>query len=270
MATGPGARAVGRPPGVPLRLVVLPTEHGSWSFLAEPVLLGMLVAFSWPGVLVAAGAVAAFLARQPLRLWAGDLRRGRTYPRTSLAGAAFAIFGTASVAALATAWWMTNGSFWPALAGAAPLAAVAMWFDIGKRSREMVAELAGAVALGALASAIALAGGMRLEMAMMLWAVLALRTVPTILFVRARLRLERGQRARLGPPLVAHVVAVAAITVIVYGGFAPRFATWAMVLLALRAALGLSPLRPRWKTWQLGVSEVAFGLVTVACVAWGR
>jgi hypothetical protein len=42
-----------------------------------------------------------------------------------------------------------------------------------------------------------------------------------------------------------------------------------MVLLAARAVHGLSPLRPRWRAVQLGVSEVVFGLATVLAVAVG-
>jgi hypothetical protein len=53
-AAGPGggggtgsALLAGRPPKRPVgewRRVLLPTEHGSWAFLAEPVVLGWLVA----------------------------------------------------------------------------------------------------------------------------------------------------------------------------------------------------------------------------------
>jgi hypothetical protein len=253
--------------GVSLRLVVLPTEHGGWSFLFEPVLLGLLVASSWAGGLVALAAVAALLARQPLKLFVSDRQRGKPYPRTHLAERAFAVLTLVAVAALAGAWAITQGRLWPALAAAAPLAAVGLAFDIGKRSREVGAELAAAVALGATATAIGLAGGMRPELAFGLWGVLAARTIPTVLFVRARLRLEKGQRSRIALAMGAHVAAITGVVVLVYGGFAPRFATWAMVLLAARAALGLSAWRPRWKTWQLGVSEIVFGAVTVLCAA---
>jgi hypothetical protein len=253
-----------------LRLVLLPGEHGSWSFLLEPILLGLLVAFSWAGVLVAVGAVFAFLSRQPLKLFVSDRQRGRIYPRTRLAGTVFVITAMWAAGALAAAWMLAGGRFWPALAAAAPLAALTLWFDLGKRTREAGAEISGALALGSLSTAIGLAGGMRTEMAFMLWAVLAMRTVPTIMFVRSRLRLEKGLAPRMAKALVAHAVAIAVVTVIVYGGFAPRYATWAMYLLAARAALALSPWRPRWKTWQLGVSEIVFGVVTVLAVWWGR
>jgi hypothetical protein len=251
--------------GVSLRLVLLPTEHGGWSFLFEPILLGLLVACSWAGGLVALAAVCAFIARQPLKLFVSDRQRGKLYPRTHVAERAFLALALVALGALAGAWTLAGGRFWPALAIAAPLVAIGLAFDLGKRSREAGAELAAAVALGAIAAAIALAGGMRSELAFGLWGVLAARTIPTILFVRARLRLEKGQKPGLALALAAHAVAIAGVMVLAYGGWAARFATWAMVLLAARAAVGLSPWRPRWKTWQLGVSEIVFGLVTVGC-----
>ena len=108
---------------------------------------------------------------------------------------------------------------------------------------------------------------MRSELAFGLWGVLAARTIPTILFVRARLRLERHREAGIRSAMLAHVLAVAGVMVLVYGGFAPRYATWAMFLLATRAALGLSRWRPRWRTWQLGVSEIVFGVIMVVCAS---
>jgi hypothetical protein len=248
---------------------VLPTEHGGWAFLFEPIVLGLLVAFSWDGVLVALAAVATYLARQPLKLFASDRQRGKVYPRTLLAERAFAALALLGAAALAMAASRTRGAIWPALAVAAPLAALALWFDLGRRSREAGAELSGALALGAIATAIALAGRWEPTNAFGLWAVLAARSVPTILYVRARLRLEKGQGARAGLAYVAHGTAIAWTAALATLSLAPWLSTAAMALLAARCGIGLSPWRPRMKTWQIGVSEIVFGLIVVACVVIG-
>jgi hypothetical protein len=269
----PQPNAAARKPGggVSLRLIVLPNEHGGWSFLFEPILLGLLVAHTWAGALIALAAVAAFLARQPLKLFVSDRQRGKIYPRTHVAEVAFAVLALLAAGALYAAWRLSAHSFWTALAAAAPLAAIGLAFDLGKKSREVGAELAAATSLGAIATAIGLAGGMHREFAFGLWGVLAARTIPTIVFVRARLRLEKRQPAGVQLALLLHLVAIAGVMVLVYGGFAPRYATWAMFLLAARAALGLSEWRPRLKTWQLGVTEIGFGLIVVlgASGVWG-
>jgi hypothetical protein len=258
------AHAAGdRPGGVPLRLVVVPSEHGGWSFLGEPILLGLLVAPSWSGALVALAATAAFLARQPLKLFVSDRQRGRRYPRTVLAERAFGVLAAVALGALAWAAQHAPGHvvnpgtksvLWP-LALAAPFGAAALAFDLGKRSRELAGELCGALALGAVASAIALAGGWSMPGALGLWGVLAAR--------------EKGQPAGIAGALLAHGAAIGWAALLAVRQVAPWLAVGAMALLAARAVGGLSPARPRLKTWQLGVTEIAFGLLTVLAVAFG-
>ncbi len=255
------------PGGVSLRLIVLPNEHGSWSFLGEPILLGLLVAFSPAGFAVALAAVFAFLARQPLKLFVSDQQRGKIYPRTHAARLAFAVLAVAAAGSLGAALLLGEWRLLWAVVAAAPLAALAVAFDLGKRSRDLAAELAGAVALGAVATAIALSEGLPGPRAFALWAVLAARTLPTILFVRARLRLEKGQPYRSAPVHGSHAAAILAALLLEHARVLPQAVVWAMVLLAARAAYGLTPWRPRWKPWQLGISEIVFGVITVLCAA---
>jgi hypothetical protein len=65
---------------VKVRSLVLPTEHGGWGFLFEPILLGLLVAFSWAGVALSAAAICVFLVQQPLKIALRDRLRGKHYP----------------------------------------------------------------------------------------------------------------------------------------------------------------------------------------------
>src|SRR5947209_15528656 len=51
-----------------LRPLALPTEHGGWGFLLEPLVLAMIVAPSWCGALICAAGVCGLLTRQPLKL----------------------------------------------------------------------------------------------------------------------------------------------------------------------------------------------------------
>ena len=252
-----------------LRQVALPGEHGSWAFLAEPIVLGLLVAPTVAGALVSLAAVAVFLARRPLRMVITDRRKGARYPRTPVAEGFLAGCAVVGALALAGALLAAGGSFLLPLVLAAPIGVVALAFDLGQRSRELAAEVAGALALAAAAAGIALAGGWTPGPALALWAILAARTVPSILYVRARLRLERRDPADVTGALLAHLAAVVLALALAWLRLAPWLAAAAMALLAVRAAWGLSPRRPALKTWQLGVSEIAFGLVTVLAVAAG-
>jgi len=254
-------------PAPSLARVVLPAEHGGWAFLGEPVLLGLLVAPSWAGALLALAALAGFLARQPLRLFLGDRRRGRRYPRTVLAERAFAALALAGAAALAGALVLAKGPALLALGLAAPLAATALALDLGQRSREAAAETLAALALGGTAAAVALAAGRPAPFAFALWALLALRALPTIAFVRARFRLDRGEGAKVALALGLHGAAAGAAWELAKLGFAAAPLLAAYLVLALRASWMLSPLRPRLRPALLGAFEVGFGLLLVALVA---
>ena len=61
---------------VRLRQIVLPTEHGSWGFLLEPIVAGVAVAFSAASVWIAVAVIGAFLARRPLQVLINVWRRG--------------------------------------------------------------------------------------------------------------------------------------------------------------------------------------------------
>lgn len=252
-----------------LRDVLLPAEHGAWAFLGEPILLGLLVAPSGAGALVALAAIGAFLARRPLRFVVGDRRKGRRYPRTAIAGRALALAALVAALTLAAAAALSRGSVLIAVALALPFAALALAFDLGQRPREAAAEIAATLALGASAAAIAFAAGWPAAPALALWAIVACRAAPAVLYVRARLRLDRGEPAGIAFALGGHVLAIAAIAWLSARGLAPWLAAAAMTLLLIRAALGLSPARPRWTTMQLGLSEIAFGLVTIGVTAAG-
>jgi hypothetical protein len=248
---------------------VVPTEHGSWAFLGEPLLLGLLVAPSGPGALVGVAAVTAFLARQPLRLFLGDRRRGRRYPRTAAAERAFAVLAVVAAAALAAGLALARGPALGALGLGAPLAALALAFDLSLRSRAVAAEVAGAVALGATAAAVPLAAGHAVAASYGLWGVVAIRVVTSVLFVRARLRLDRGEPAPVAVSRIAQAAGLAAAWALAVRGLIPGLAAWGVAALALRAVYGLSPWRPRMSIPRFGATEVAFGLLLVALTAAG-
>ncbi|MFN8588421.1 MAG: YwiC-like family protein [Candidatus Eisenbacteria bacterium] len=253
-----------------LRRLLVPTEHGGWAFLGEPIVLGLLVAPSWAGACVALATVAAFFARQPLKLFVPDRRRGKVYPRTHAAERAFAVCAALGAAALAGALLLARGPVLLAVGAAAPVAAVALAFDLSRRSRDLGAELAGALAMGAAATAIALAGGLERGPAFGLWGALAVRAFGTIAFVRARLRLERGEPWSAPAVAAWHALTFATAWALAAARVAPFTLVTAAVLLTARAAWGLSPWRPRLRTAMLGVTEIVAGLVVIALLVWGR
>lgn len=240
---------------VALRPLALPAEHGGWGFLFEPILVGMLVAPSWGGSLIAAAALFGFLARHPLKLAIQDAVRGRSYPRTFWCRALAASYLLAALLSLLGAVLMSGTGMLIPFALAMPFAALQAWRDARNHGRELLAEVSGAVALASTVAVIALAGGVGAEVAYGLAGIVIARFVPAILYVRTLLG-----RLPAWCAWTAHIVALVAIA-----AYARPLAVAAMVVLLTRAAWGLTHEPPRAKT--VGWREIAFGAVTVVLVA---
>lgn len=248
--------------------MALPTEHGGWGFTLEPVLLGLAVAPNLAGAGLAAGALAVFLARRPLRLLAEDRRSRRWLARTSTAVRVLAAAGVVAAGGLALAALQGDPRFWWAAAAALPAVVTQVGADFARRNRAFVAEAAGAVAMGAAAPAIALAGGWAAAPAFALWAVIAGRALPSILYVRAQIRRSKGQAAHPAATHAAHAVFVTLLALLGAGGVAPWTASGAVAGLWAWAAFGLG--RPPVPTRTLGWTQVAAGILVVGVTAAGH
>lgn len=256
--------------GVRLRTVALPVEHGGWSLTLEPVALGLLVAPSPAGFLLALATAGAFLARHPFKIVAADRRRGRRFPRTAAAERFLLLYGGVALAsALAAAAMADSYIFLLPILAALPLASVQLAFDAEGRSRTLLPELAGSFGLAAVSASIAMAGGWPLVPSLGLWALIAARALPSILYVRARLGLLHGEAPRIFPAVAAHVAALALAALLARAGVVPMLAAAAFAVLLLRAAAGLSAGGAGGSAKRVGISEVCYGVITVATVAAG-
>ena len=237
------------PRAVALRPLALPAEHGGWGFVLEPIALGLLVAPSWSGVLIAVASLCTFLARQPLKLALQDLVRARRYPRTRVCWQLAFGYLLAGALALTAALTLSHLRMLIPLGLVMPLALTQVLHDAHGRGRELFPELCGATAMTSIAAAIALAGGVRLVPALTLSAILIARTLPAILYVRAVLG-----KMPAWPAIALHFVALAA-------GLLSRWVALTMLVLLARALWGLTHPRPPAKT--VGWREIAFGAMTV-------
>ncbi|RME98157.1 MAG: prenyltransferase [Chloroflexi bacterium] len=252
-----------------LKTIALPASHGGWGFLFEPILLGLLVAPSMAALWLGVAASGAFLSQQPLKLALTDRRKGRRYPRSIWAERLAALYLAVAAAGLVLAWASSPFAFWLPLLLAVPLAAVQLYYDARNRGRELIPELFGAGALGAVASAAAMAAGWSAGPALALWVILFARTVGSVVYVRARLRLERGQKIRRLPVTLTHLLAALIIAGLAVAGLAPWLAVAALLVLLGRSLFGLSAQRRVVKPKIVGFQEMAYGLLTVLLTTIG-
>ena len=264
----------GRPtaaPGAPLSLkaVALPVEHGGWGMLAEPLMMGLVLTPTLAGLGLTIAALGAFLVRHPLKLALSDWRRGTRYPRTILAARVAAVYATFAAFGLALAAWRAPAAAWLPVLVAAPLGLLQLWYDARLLGRQLLPELLGSVALGAGASALMLAGGWDMASALAAWALLAAKAVTSVVYIRARLRLDRDQPASRWPGLLAHVAALGLAVTLALLGWGPWLGVAAFTILLARAAHGLSPWHHRVRPQVVGFTELGYGIAVAGLIAAG-
>lgn len=259
-----------RGPEVRLKAIILPTEHGSWGFLLEPLVASLAVAWSTAGLAVALTAVSAFLARQPLKVYLGDVAAGRNLPQTSGARRYAALFVSASAVFFAAAVAGGGIDVMAPFAAVAPLVAVQIYFDAKRRSRALIAEIVGAVAASSSAAAVGLAGGIEPASAVALWGLFAARLMTSVLYVRNRLLAEKGKAFSRAAPVAAHIAALAGAALLASRGLTSWSAAAVFCVLLGRSAVGLSVLRRPTKAMKIGVWEVVYGVMLVAAVVAGE
>jgi hypothetical protein len=248
-----------------LRTVAVPSEHGGWSLTAEPVLLGLVVAWSWAGLALGLAAVLAFVARTPLKVLLVDRWRRRWLDRSRMAARVVAVEVAALLVLVVLAARAGAASFWVPLALAAPLVAVELWFDMRSRSRRMIPELAGTIGMGSVAAAIALAGGADAALAAGLWCVIAARSAAAIPYVRTQLARGRAQAVRLWHSDLAQLLALLSVLV---AWVADALPVGPVVVIAAAGALNAVAVRlPPSRAGVIGIQQTFVGLAVVGVTA---
>ncbi|PJF36250.1 MAG: prenyltransferase [Candidatus Thermofonsia Clade 1 bacterium] len=248
------------------RNIVLPAEHGGWGFLFEPILLGLLAAFSWAGIALSIAAISVFLAQQPLKIALKDRLRGKRHPRTALAERFVMLFALIATLSGLVALLSASAEFLMPLLIAVPLALLQVVYAARNRGREAIPEISGALALGASAPMIGSAGGMALPMAFLLWLVLAARAIISIMYVRVRLRRARQEPARIEGTLLLHSAAFISFISLWQAGIIGVTLPIAFGVLLARAAKGL--LAPKAvATKVIGFSEIGLGILVAILAA---
>lgn len=231
------------------------------------MLLGLLVASSAAAWELAVAALAVFLARRPMKLLLTDLVRRRWLARTTVAAVFAGVYGAAALAGIAGALVTGDSRFVVAYAVAMPLALLALEADSRSKSRTLRAELAGAIAMGATATAIALADGWRYPAAFGLWLVLAARAVTTVALVRAQIRRVHDREAGAGRVYWVCLATVAFMALLAGLDGVPWLAVVAIAGIGLLAFVSLT--RPPVPARVVGWTQIATGLVVVLMTAVG-
>ncbi len=259
--------------------LVVPTEHGAWSWLLVPWLVGAVVGLAAPAgaplpglalLLTLIGGLCAYMIRQPatatLRIRQG---RGRQADRALALGWA-AGFSLASLACLLGLFLLGRTAL---LGLAVPFAAILVAYLLAARSgraamRSLSMELAGAVGLALTAPAAYIAAtGELTPVAAALWALMALQNAMGVLYVRQRLADSKQRDANRRQTLWGHVAAFAAVVAIGVLGWTPLLAAVPFAGFLVRALWAVRQPRPVPNIKRFGFTEVGVELLGGALIA---
>lgn len=255
---------------VRVRGIALPVEHGAWGFLFEPLVAAVAVAASFNAIWISLLVIGAFLMRQPLKILMADLQAKRNLPQTTVAKKFILIYGAVFSVGLIGCLSFGLIQYFVPFALIIPFAIYQIYCDASRQSRQLLPELTGAIAISSSAAVIALAGGWTFPAAIALWGIFVARLIPSILYVRNRLKLEKGKEFSMIPVIVVHFIAFGAIGILSEYSLASKLTLAIFVILLGRAFLGLSPYRHKMKAMKIGIWEVIYGVLTVLTVIAGH
>jgi hypothetical protein len=195
--------------------------------------------------------------------------RLETSPRYGVARNLALGYAVVAGAALAIAWAMAGLRPLLPFLIATPFFALFGAYDVRHEARQLLPELLAPTVLAVSAPAIVLAGGGSGRAAFVIWLLLALRSIPTVLYVRARLRQEREKPRSALASNLAHATAVGAGGGLAAAGLAPGSAVAGLVVLLLRAMLGLSRFHRPAAPKAIGLAEIGYGALFVLLTAGG-
>jgi hypothetical protein len=254
--------------------LLLPAEHGSWSWLLVPLAVGASIGGGVnPAVaLIAIGSLSAFLLRQPATAWL-RIRRGRgRRSNERLAAGWTAVLGVVTLGSVGSLLVGGYSELLWLLAPLLPLFAVYLGVARSRPAslRSLWLEIAGATALAASAPAAYIAASGSLDAtAWLLWLLMGLQNVTGVLYVRQRLADTKQVARSKGAMLGTHIAAVAVVSLLAWNGRIPALTVApfaAFLARAVWASAGPRPVRniKRFGFLEVGVEVVGGLLVIIA------
>lgn len=254
--------------------LVIPTEHGSWSWLLVPYFVGVIVASQWnlASLLVLIGGFSAFLVRQPMTSWI-RIRdgRGRKSDLTLAAGWTIGLSTVAFIAILgllvmgqATLLWLLP-----------PTAGIFILYLLAARqkrssTRKLGMEVAGAAGLAAMAPAAYIASTANLNsVAWFLWLLMACQNTVGVMYVRLRLADTHRRAINRVNVMAYHVLVLLVVSVSAGAGWIPWLATLPFVAFLLRAVWATARERPVPNIKRFGFTEVGVEIAGGILIAAG-
>lgn len=255
------------------KALLLPAEHGAWSWLLVPYLVGAIVApgWSWASLLTLLAGLSAFLLRQPATAW---LRIKQGKGRRS--NEPVAMFWTVTLVVIGLlSFAMLLGVGLTQLLWLAPpiLALLAVYVGVSQINRAQVRnfwlEIAGGAGLAIMAPAAFVAGGGQLDpIGWLLWLLMAAQNCLGVHYVRLRIADTHNRSQSRAAVLASHLLGLLVVALALVLTGTALIACVPFVFFAARALWAMVQARPVPHMKRFGFTEVGIELVAGLWVAF--
>jgi len=249
-----------------IKKVSFPREHGSWGFLLEPLTLSLLVASSPNGLLLALATFVIFLNHQPVRIL---LNENDSKKIKSSAIVFFLIYFLVIGILLISITRETTLELLIPFSISIVIMFGYLVLEIKNYGRNLFAEFIAPVAIIFVALNIVLLDGWEFEKIFAFGIVLLSRTIPTLLYVRTKVKIIKGQNSESLWLRVTELFFLILITILALIKLIPILSIFAVLLLISRSIVGLQPKNKMEKIKKLGMKEFGFGILFVVINAVG-
>ncbi len=248
-----------------IKKIAFPREHGSWGFFLEPISLSIIIAYSYPGLMLVIASLFIFLSHQPIKIFYN--KKNETGTRQK----ALVFIFIYMIIILITIWESISKTQLEYLLPffiAVVLMIGFLMVEIRVRKENSIARLIPPLAVDLIAVSIVRMGGMGIPESIAFYWVLLGRSAFTSVYVKEKLSKLKKRYYDSAYVFVLYSIYLIVLVFSSIGGLTPFLTIIAATILLIRAGWGLRS-KKKTNVRKIGIWEFVHGIIFVIIVAIG-
>lgn len=246
--------------------VAFPKEHGSWGFFLEPIILSLFIAYSLNGLLLAVCSFFLFLAYQPMSY---IIKQTPKYLIPSAYSYLIVYLIIAGILFLQILLNNENVSFLMPFVVAILLMLIFKFMEFKNMNRNLFVEFLAPISVTLMAISIVMC---RFENSLFILGytiVLLSRSIETTLYVNNKLKFFKGNVYNKNIVDLSGAFFLIALIILTVYNITPYLSIVAILVLIIRAHLGLLEKNKNEKVKIVGIKEFIYGFLFVVISIFG-
>ncbi len=249
-----------------IKKVAFPHEHGSWGFVLEPLVLSLLVTYSFTGLLLAVSSFLIFLNHQPVRVLLSKKRNKQLFFPALLFFMIYSVF-----IVITLVYVFQNSQIKNLLPFGIAILLMLIFFilELIQKGRELLAEFIAPISITFIGMSIVLIGGWTFYLVIAFAIVLLARSIPTVLYIHLKVQAVKMKEFPKQVFYISEIIFLSLVAILAFSKLIPILSIFAVILLIGRAVYGLSKKGLLENIRILGIKEFIFGILYVVIVYIG-